>query len=1202
MTKQLRTHASERIDQVDLDQITAYAKGTSDLARKLGLLDHQARILRGFRIELPNQTSYPGQITVHAGAALDYDGQSLFEETQLDSSRTITLEGASTDFYLEIAFVETESDLDDRAFWDPTVDQGLDTSGDALPDGQEFSNNVTTRKSAGWYIVQPVSTTGFERDQPGTVDSVKIPLAHLRTNASNEITPTVNTNLTTEKASSTMLEFISTTLIRVRNASLFLVGDTINVTDEGGTDASTISAINLETNLLTISAITSKEPGAIVRVTSASSPNFIKPEEYGRYRRIAVDAAQPNHIVSHHDYLFRGDEVHGGALARSQDSITDRSDINLQSLKDHIDFLAAQLQELKWGALSPYSVTVGADREPATSFAANPRYFDQSPGIAGSRGHVVSVGDGTNSFGDLNGTTQDVIQDAHDLLPAGVGGTIRLKRGTYTLGSNLTLNNTGTVTIEGEPGTNITVSGGAVVLSGLYRYFNNVTFTGGTSTRAISVGGPTLVLNNCTFNDCQLYASDVVLFKMYNVLFDSSAAAMATIPLIELASAGIVGGTIYSSRFVHDGAAAPANSMFDGSSAGSTAASYLTYKNCSFDTTGAAASSDISFGTSGCNNVLFEDCSFNSDNGREHVYASSATRFRMLRCASSGGAAALVSLASSNDVRIEECRSPAVSAGFGMYFTNTNRLRVLNNRFETGSVLSLTAKSLHVHATSDIEDILIQGNMFKGDGTNVNTLGCLFDIAGTDVVMSNVRVVNNVFNQLEVPFWGTQTSGTGGQFAGIDVSNNTMQDQGVDVDNAVTQKIAISFGAEIVEGKVCENIIRNINPTTTALIGGVGRVGILLGVASYGVDISDNSISRLGKGSYEVDTVGITTVALERSTIKNNRMSIGYGSAISGIRTGALTDCSIVNNTIGGFTHTTGNAMCGIQIEQATDSMINGNNVSSFYYLGSATTTLAGGIYISGGSGTYLRRCSIIGNKIHANTAGAAIAPGISCRAHHVISSDISGNTVAGDWYRGINVQLAVALGTFTNVSVVGNTVQAVWDGIILDAGSSTDSHTLVVSSNSINTTVPSTSIDTFCLWVNEINWGLVVSNNTLFFNDDDTCQAFGIKVEASEKLQIIHNVSTRYVLSGAALIGTGYHIEVPSGCDIILVAFNICNDENTTGTVYSIDTSGVSGVNGNIVGGNICDSTPFGHANQHPIALTATSPSPGLTGQSIPF
>ena len=106
MSKALSVHPAERVDLEDFEHATkTFPAGEISLANQQLLLDRQCRIVKGFRVEIPDQTVYPGRVIVHAWYGLDTSGRRLFNEDQLSVSRTTTLLGAAT-HYLEVEFVE----------------------------------------------------------------------------------------------------------------------------------------------------------------------------------------------------------------------------------------------------------------------------------------------------------------------------------------------------------------------------------------------------------------------------------------------------------------------------------------------------------------------------------------------------------------------------------------------------------------------------------------------------------------------------------------------------------------------------------------------------------------------------------------------------------------------------------------------------------------------------------------------------------------------------------------------------------------------------------------------------------------------------------------------------------------------------------------------------------------------------------------
>ena len=108
--------------------------------------------------------------------------------------------------------------------------------------------------------------------------------------------------------------------------------------------------------------------------------------------------------------------------------------LNARSLKDYVDFVAAQVRELKFGSAVPSVVS----SSPPSAFAAAPRYFDRVGSVAGSRNATVSIGNGTTSFGDFNGTDEVPFIAAIAALPA-TGGSIHVKAGTYTFANQLSI-------------------------------------------------------------------------------------------------------------------------------------------------------------------------------------------------------------------------------------------------------------------------------------------------------------------------------------------------------------------------------------------------------------------------------------------------------------------------------------------------------------------------------------------------------------------------------------------------------------------------------------------------------------------------------------------------------------------------------------------------------------------------------------------
>jgi hypothetical protein len=280
-------------------------------------------------------------------------------------------------------------------------------------------------------VVTPVSTTGFE----ATINpnSTKIPLVQLSTNGSNQIVDGVtNPNLEFVDASSVLESAVSAGVgsVRVVDSRLLGASGTSLTIDFGGTSPEVVSITSNDIDngivSFTPNLSSSHRQGAIVRRVVASG-GFVK--ETIDFN----DAASPDVA----EKLFSGNESKGEALLTSKETFGERDDLNVSNLKHYVDFLAAELRELKWG--SP-SVGDDSDNRPPTAFTDRQRYFDNAGGVQGARGHTITIGDGTNSFGDFNGTDETVFTAALDFIDPTEGGVIVVKRGTYTLNAPVAIN------------------------------------------------------------------------------------------------------------------------------------------------------------------------------------------------------------------------------------------------------------------------------------------------------------------------------------------------------------------------------------------------------------------------------------------------------------------------------------------------------------------------------------------------------------------------------------------------------------------------------------------------------------------------------------------------------------------------------------------------------------------------------------------
>jgi hypothetical protein len=445
MPKSLKFHSNERIDLPDFELASSgYAQALHNHLIYNSKISQYSQILRGFRVEIEDQAINPGQITLHSGVAFDRMGRILDIEDQPDASLTITLTGASQTFYLEVEFTESQSDQDSRGFWDPTIDN---TS--PVPDGGEVNVTVATRNTPSWKIVTPVSTSGFTYNS--LPNSNRVPIAVLNTDASNEIDSSVNLFSSLEYAATTLVRDIAATAttLYVADSQLLPVGSLITI-DFGGTAPEvtrTILSNDIDNGIITFSpAVAALHlAGAIVRRTDAGSNKFLPQQDDPNAAAYSAGTAatRPN---DYRKKFYTANETTGSGLLASSSTFGERDDLSVNTEKDHVDYISAILREMKFGNPRSDVTSFG----PPSAFSTRPRYFDNAGSIAGARSNSVSIGNGTTSFGDFNGSTEIPFAAAiAHLTPLG-GGTIYIKRGTYTFSSQVTVPDGIDITFEGE--------------------------------------------------------------------------------------------------------------------------------------------------------------------------------------------------------------------------------------------------------------------------------------------------------------------------------------------------------------------------------------------------------------------------------------------------------------------------------------------------------------------------------------------------------------------------------------------------------------------------------------------------------------------------------------------------------------------------------------------------------------------------------
>lgn len=432
MPKKLKLHDNQRVDLEDFD----YAASTYTQEHVKSLMRNLVgrgcpAALRGFAVEIHDQSINPGGFSVHNGYGYDRQGNVLVDDESVVSTNDAVLTAANTTYYIEIEYVETDTDPDYRAFWDPAVQNPA-----PIPSGQEVTTTVATRVSTKWRIVEP-STSGF--DIVSNPSSTKVPVAILRTDSDRRITSAVNhfTSLLPPHSTLSADAQSGASQINVFDSAYMLSGDTLTIADPmnpANTTTVSVTGNDVENGRISISPLSGNFPaGSRVWVSSSVSgaiPQFLPKNP--NPNDPAVDHIDPAQRINDQlPRLFQGDETRGTGLLWSAQTFGERDDLKVSNLADYVDYLAALIREMKFG--NPRSGTVGTT--PISVPGPEMRYYDNAGSIAGAKGFTYSIGDGINSFGDYNGTDKAPFEAAIAAMLAHTGfntGTLFVKKGVYT--------------------------------------------------------------------------------------------------------------------------------------------------------------------------------------------------------------------------------------------------------------------------------------------------------------------------------------------------------------------------------------------------------------------------------------------------------------------------------------------------------------------------------------------------------------------------------------------------------------------------------------------------------------------------------------------------------------------------------------------------------------------------------------------------
>lgn len=993
MTKRVNFLPSERIDVPDMVAgTTGVAVGTMQQILDDLVISKFPRIAAGFRVEIANQISTPGEITVWNGVAIDRTGEIFSNEDEENTQRSITF-GADGTYFVEIEFTTTPSDSDARAFWDPTFDNGTDPSGDPRLPGREVFQTVATRLSPDWQIVNPVSTTGFAITT--NPNSPRVPVAVIT------IAAGVVSGATTFPARSCLSQTANIGATKLYVLDSRLMPDAFAATVDS--EAVAVSANDRTNSILTLSGPLAFQhlSGARVVRTGGSLNQFLQNRAAPALPTSGTNDGRPG--------LFQGNEDRGYALAQNPDGATTRADAQLQELKDQIDFLAAQLREVRFGA--ERSTDIGA-LAPPTSFPSPPRYFDKSGGLQGARTAAVSVGDGTTCWGDFNvaqmGSPEAALAAAIATLPVG-GGAVFIKGSTvpydFTTGVAISGRN---VTLIGERGRTILRATGAV---------------------------GALQLNNCTLGLRDIAISRQAAATAVAAITTTTGGAMTTFEAYNSTIEGLA-GTAYCKGIFQN---CTIQEIAGGSSNGFAISARVvdcTFISCSFISgTNAAGSRCMNIQGLGSKNISLYACHLtaagasqlalvelngSNDGGGFYaencVFVGAATttvqdallvgtglgfdNINLKNCRSSGlGAGGIVNVTAGTQISIEGCfiTIPNTTNAYGAIFkTGVSRVSFKDCVFNQGA-----------GGANDTYGIITQGSCSDFSVERCTFISCAY---GIDVeIMTGLRIRD---------CHSEQAGGCGRVFLWVVTTLNQLTMSGCEMTGFQDIAAGIMAGVRL----TADSTHIDISACTFHDIGGAGLAAPAAGVLIVNGATVGRNINISGCKFRNINSAGavhgiysaVSTDAYQGLAIANNQFfSIGTvaGSTAYAIRVDTVDVFNVHGNAIN-LVGNTGNSTAGYGLyvdNVIADAQITGNSFSNLAAVQVFFLFFGGGIVFNG---NYARFVTIANNNIGVSgnvLAGIAINPN-GTAGSSIDDITITGNVIGGssnaDMLVGISLQL----------------------------------------------------------------------------------------------------------------------------------------------------------------------------------------------------
>ncbi len=1075
MAKKVQWLPNERVDVEDLDHGTAgYAESLHKELFTKFLTDNYPRVSDGFRVEIANQTTSAGQFTVYNGTGLDQDGTLITNAEDTDAQRSATITSTAT-YYVEVEFLETASDSALRGVWDPTYNNGLDASGDALPAGREYAQSVATRLTHDWTIVSPISTTGFALTSDPT--SLRIPVAILAVSGG------VITGATTSPARACLSESTLVAATKLILTSTSIMPDAFTATlDVGGAGQETVTVTSNDraNGILTLSIGTANVhlAGARLAVAGATPAQFLSERSLPTpVIATAAGDARPR--------FFQGNEEVGYALAQNPYASSGNADGQIDSLKGFVDFTSSMLREIKWG--SGRASTIGNEAPPA-SFSAAPRYFDSSGGIMGARAHSVSVGDGAASWGDFNttqsGSARAALQAAHDALPAD-GGIIFLKRGTYLITStSVAFTKPVKLVGEGADITVITATGavpsltiasteiaqayaGFVVMEGL-----RFDVSGSTTSYVIEMtAGSRIHAMNCVFRGGVTATGTMSYSTFSNCLFYSSTLGAG------ICLNGVVTNSTFSNCFF----------QIDLSNAASRcvslggASTFNKFIGCDF-TGGSTVATALVALSAASTNTHFTSCNFRGGTSVTAALApaTGASSVILTGCTTST-LAGMGAFVTSTDVRVTDC-DVTTSAG-GLSLDGSERIIIAGTRFTT------LADQYAIRLNNGSSKAIVANCLFEQTTVSASVAGVGIDLDGTDGVLVDGCSFDNVdmgikANDVDVlgikgcRFEGTfETRGRAGLYAtgtleNVVVSSCIFRFLGTPDETACgvyaedASSLSVSDCSFYMIGGSDTAAAYGVFIENTSIAEQVSIVGCNIDLiygqdASYGVaiellqkgNISHNTIERVGS-SVNVGEFGgiLVRSCLDSVVVGNSLRSLGNASSAiancaaieigtSGAGTSQTLNVTVSNNTIVSLSGALTNGVYifaagrGVVVSgnvfdvssASVDSCIRVVATSSTFDL--ANILVSGNIMRGGDVGVKIAltdtvslqegRISVVNNQIYGYSTTGIQVNGLAAGVDLQLGFIVSNNLIEAS----ADTEYGIIVADLSNFSIVGNNI-----------------------------------------------------------------------------------------------------------------------------------------------------------------------------------